>query len=216
MSDFDMSDLRRRKDAVTESVDSDDVWHEDIMVLMVDLQNGLARRLRQAVSSAEQMLASRLPDGVSCDLRVFAAPPDMSGERDSISVYVSVSLTRQDAGVQEIPVDISVAKLSDHCENPNNILFWIDVDKYIKVRGNGGFSCTWNSLVLDPQKYDLMNFRQTPQSMDPENPDIPAGGAMMIVGAEFSISENDKRNVISRAARGTMKNVHGKIKEIVN
>lgn len=211
MSDFDMSGLRRRMDMALESADSVDVWHGDIMDLMMDIQNGLARRLRQAVSNAEQLLASRLPDGAFYDLRVFAFRPKTSGERDSISVYVTVRQIRYNAGIPDSPIDISVAKLSDHCENPDSILVWIDVDEYIKVRGNGGFSCTWNSLALDPQKYDLMNGRQTPQSVKFKSPD-----RAMIVEAEFYISEDDKRNVITRATKGTMKNIHGKIKELVD
>lgn len=217
MSDFDMSGLRRSMDAVLESADSDEVWHADIMDLMVDLQNGLARRLRLSVSNAGQMLANRLPDGAFCELGVFASSPleIMKDERDSISVYVAVRRTDETAGTSGPSIDISVAKLSDHCKNPDDILVWIDVDEYIKVKGKGGFSCAWNSLALDPQKYDLMNFRQTPQLMDPENPGIPAGDAM-IVNAEFFISKEDKRDIINRAARGAMSNVHGKIQELVD
>ena len=199
MSDFDMSGFRRRMNAVLESADSEVVWHRDVMDLMVDLQDGLARRLKQSVSNAERMLANRLPDGAFYVLGVFAASPntDRKGERDSISVYVAVRRTNETIEASGPPIDISVAKLSDHCEDTDDILVWIDVDEYIKVRGNGGFSCAWNSLSLDPQKYDLMNFRQTPQMMDPENPGIPAGDAM-IVNAEFSISNEDKRDVINR------------------
>lgn len=212
MSDFDTSNLHRRMDTVMESADSEDVWHGDVMDLMMDLQNDLARRLKQSVSNEDQKLASRLPDGAFYDLRVFAVPPDTSGERDSISVYVTVSRIERTAGISQPPIDISVAKLSDHCKKFDDILVWIDVDEYIKVRGNGGFSCKWNSMVLDPQKFDLMNGRPTRQStMNPEVPD-----EAMIVGAEFSISEEDKKDVITRAAKGTMDNVHRKIKELVD
>lgn len=168
--------------------------------------------IRQSVSNEDQKLASRLPDDASYNLSVFADPPDISGERDSISVYVAVTRIKNIDGLSKSPIDISVAKLSDHCKKPDDILVWIDVGQYIKVRGNGGFSCMWNSLNLDPQKFDLMNGRPTRQST--LNPEVP--GEAMIVGAEFSISKEDRRNIITRAARGAMNNVHRRIQELVD